>query len=213
MLAMAALLHMHEATGEAVYLRGAARAARLAVTWSSIWDVPLVPGTTEGGSCNRCPYALTVAPDGTVWVSSIGMGTSARGMVSLYDPVTGDFDPASHTQLRGSAMFAAFVGTKDSYQAFVPEQGAAADTVRVYQSTPRGTAPMEIADVVLDRADCQKAHMLLADGTRGYLVCEGDHVTKPGTLVAIDLQAQTFDSVQVGLFPDGMVVLPPAPQH
>ena len=37
-----------------------------------------------------------------------------------------------------------------------------------------------------------------------YVVCEGDHVTKPGTLVAIDLQAQTFDDVQVGLYPDGI---------
>src|SRR5206468_6183663 len=103
------------------------------------------------------------------------MGTNARGLVSLYDPVTGDFDPASHTQLRGAAMFAAFIGTKEAYRAYVPEQGTAGDNVRVYQSQPRGTPPLEIGDIALDRADCQKAHMVLADGGRGHLVCEGDH--------------------------------------
>src|SRR5215212_2367395 len=49
MLAMAALLDLHDATGEEVYLRGAERAAKLAVTWNSIWNVPLVPGTRLAG--------------------------------------------------------------------------------------------------------------------------------------------------------------------
>jgi DNA-binding beta-propeller fold protein YncE len=171
--------------------------------------VPLVPGTPEGGSCTRCPYALTVAPDGTVWVSSIGMGTNARGLVSLYDPVTGDFDPASHTQLRGSAMFAAYTGTKDAYTAYVPEQGAAGDAIRIYQPQPRGTPPMEIGAITLDRADCQKAHMLLAQAPKGYLVCEGDHVN-PGSFVWLDLDARTvIGSKPVGVFPDGMALVPP----
>jgi DNA-binding beta-propeller fold protein YncE len=169
--------------------------------------VALTPGTPEGGSCTRCPYALTVAPDGTVWVSSIGMGTSARGMVSLYDPVTGEFDPASHTQLRGSAMFAAFIGTKEAYRAFVPEQGAAGDAVRIYQSQPRGTPLMEIGAITLDRADCQKAHMLEAEGTHGHMVCEGDHVN-PGTFVWLDLDARTvMGSQPIGVFPDGLVLV------
>jgi DNA-binding beta-propeller fold protein YncE len=169
--------------------------------------VLLEPGAVEGGSCTRCPYALTVAPDGTVWVSSIGMGTNARGMVSLYDPVTGDFDQASHTQLRGSAMFAAFVGTKEAYRAFVPEQGAAGDAIRIYQSQPRGTAPLEIGAITLDRADCQKAHMLLADGTSGNLVCEGDHVN-PGTFVWLNLDARAVvGSQKIGVFPDGLALV------
>jgi hypothetical protein len=171
--------------------------------------VPLVPGTPEGGSCNRCPYALTVAPDGTVWVSSIGMGTNARGMVSLYDPVTGDFDPASHTQLRGSAMFAAFIGTKEAYRAYVPEQDTAGDAVHIYQSQPRGTAPLEVGAIMLDRADCQKAHMLLADGTRGYMVCEGDHV-HAGSFVWLDLDARAVTGAKpIGVFPDGLVLVRP----
>ena len=171
--------------------------------------VPLAPGAPEGGTCTRCPYALTVAPDGTVWVSSIGMGTNARGMVSLYDPVTGDFDPASHTQLRGAAMFAAFVGSKEAYRAFVPEQGAAGDAIRIYQPQPRGTPPMEIASITLDRADCQKAHMLLADIAKGYLVCEGDHV-HPGSFVWLDLDARAVTGSQpIGVFPDGMAWVRP----
>jgi hypothetical protein len=142
-----------------------------------------------------------------VRVSSIGMGTSARGMVSLYDPVTGEFDPASHTQLRGSAMFAAFIGTKEAYRAFVPEQGAAGDAVRIYQSQPRGTPLMEIGAITLDRADCQKAHMLEAEGTHGHMVCEGDHVN-PGTFVWLDLDARTvMGSQPIGVFPDGLVLV------
>ena len=39
--------------------------------------VPL-PGLSEQIVCLRCPYALTVAPDGTVWVSSLGP-TGGRG--------------------------------------------------------------------------------------------------------------------------------------
>jgi hypothetical protein len=45
LLTMAALLRMHECVGDAVYLAGAERAAKLAITWNSIWNVPLVPGT------------------------------------------------------------------------------------------------------------------------------------------------------------------------
>jgi hypothetical protein len=36
---------MYEHSGRDTYLRGAERAARLAVTWNSIWNVPLTPGT------------------------------------------------------------------------------------------------------------------------------------------------------------------------
>ena len=42
-------------------------------------------GTT---GCQRCPYALAVAPDGTVWVSSLGPnnGSAGRGSVDVFDP-------------------------------------------------------------------------------------------------------------------------------
>jgi hypothetical protein len=44
-----------------------------------------------------------------------------------------------------------------------------------------------------------------------YVVCEGDHVTRPGSLVEIDITAHTVTGyVNVGMFPDGIVRLPPA---
>ena len=168
----------------------------------------LAPETKEETpTCGRCPYAISVAPDGVVWVSSTGMGTNARGLVSLYDPAAGDFDQAAHTLLRGAAMFAAFVGTKESYRAYVPERSDGGDHVRIYQPQPRGTPPMEIGDIALTRVDCQWAHMLLADGNRGQLICEGNH-TDPGSFVWLDLEARTvMGSKPLGVFPDGMALV------
>ncbi|WP_306205242.1 hypothetical protein [Actinoplanes sp. RD1] len=44
-LAMTALLSLYETTGDPKWLTGAERAARLAVTWHLLWDVPPRPGT------------------------------------------------------------------------------------------------------------------------------------------------------------------------
>jgi hypothetical protein len=175
--------------------------------------VPLAPNGTEAGNCIRCPYALAVAPDGVVWVSSQG-NAGARGFIHLFDPSLpggGDLDQLATTQLRGGAMFAAFVGTKDSYRAFVPEQGIAGDHVHVYQPQPRGMPPTELADLALDRADCQNAHMMLAAGHLGQLVCEGasDH-TKPGSFVWLDLDTpKVLGSAKLGVFPDGLALVRP----
>jgi hypothetical protein len=172
--------------------------------------VPLVPGLVEAGNCARCPYALSVAPDGVVWVSSVGSGTTGRGLISLFDPTLpggGDFDQAAAVQLRGGALFAAFVGDATSYRAYVPIQSPAGDHVLVYQPQPRGTPPVQMGDFVLDRADCQNAHMLRTDGNQGQLVCEGDHVN-PGTFVWLDLAAtKVIGSVKIGVFPDGLALV------
>jgi hypothetical protein len=89
----------------------------------------------------------------------------------------------------------------------VPEQNPAGDNVRIFQPQPRGTQPMEIGDIVFNRADCQNAHMLRVDGNLGQLVCEGDHVN-PGTFVWLDLDAKTVTgSVKLGVFPDGLALV------
>ncbi|WP_305788335.1 AGE family epimerase/isomerase [Symbioplanes lichenis] len=44
-LAMAALLALHDATGDPKWLTGAERAAKIAVTWHLLWDVPPRAGT------------------------------------------------------------------------------------------------------------------------------------------------------------------------
>src|SRR5438105_9837108 len=74
----------------------------------------LLPNMTESPSCTRCPYALTIAPDSTVWVSSLGPGAGTlggNGGLDIYDPTVGAFDPGrSASFARGRALFAAFKG-------------------------------------------------------------------------------------------------------
>jgi N-acylglucosamine 2-epimerase (GlcNAc 2-epimerase) len=50
LLAMAALLALFDATGDLRWLAGAERAAKLAVTWHLVWDVPPRPGTRLAGA-------------------------------------------------------------------------------------------------------------------------------------------------------------------
>jgi hypothetical protein len=177
----------------------------------------LAPGQVESPSRNRCPYALTVAPDSTVWVSSLGPAEGTRGGgggLDVYDPALGAFDPArSATFPNGRALFAAFKGTPASYQGYVPEQNlAGGDKIHVY-TAGAGQPRVEGPSISLDRATCLNAHMftLSSDGTTGYLVCEGDHVG-PGTFTFLDLRATPtiLSSVQLGVFPDGLVLIPPS---
>jgi hypothetical protein len=174
--------------------------------------IPL-PGLIESPSCQRCPYALTIAPDSTVWVSSLGPGAGTlggNGGLDIYDPALGAFDPArAATFVRGRGLFAAFKGNAGSYQAYVPEQNPAGDRIHVYTavaSQPR----TEATPIALDRATCLNAHMLTlsADGNTGYLVCEGDH-SGPGTFTFLDLRTPAVTaSTPLGVFPDGLVLIP-----
>jgi hypothetical protein len=175
----------------------------------------LAANLTESPTCTRCPYALTIAPDATVWVSSLGPGAGTaggNGGLDIYDPAQGDFDPArSATFARGRGLFAAFQGTAASYQAYVPEQNPAGDRVHVY-SVVTGQPRVEGTAIALDRATCLNAHMLTlsADGASGFLVCEGDHVG-PGTFTFLDLRAPAVtSSTPLGVFPDGLVLIPPS---
>ncbi len=174
-----------------------------------------LPGTTEGANCARCPYALSVAPDGTVWVSSLGPsgGTNGRGGIDVYDPAQdggGGFDAKRTLNLRGSPVFAAFAPGAGNFRVLVPEQGKAGDFVQVLDPARPGEPPKIQATIALSPQDCLLAHMLLvsADGTRAHLVCEGDH-TGPGSVVWLDLRTQsTLGSRPVGVFPDGLALVP-----
>jgi DNA-binding beta-propeller fold protein YncE len=178
--------------------------------------VPL-PGTTESFHCSSCPYALGVAPDKTVWVSSLGAGggSSGGGGVDVYDPVSGAFDPARHLGVCGRALFAAFGPDSGSgYQVYVPEQGGCGDVVHIYQPGAAGTAPTLVDNILLPAGTCLNAHMMRVseDGASAQLVCEGDHVG-PGSLVFLDLRARTVvGSAPLGVFPDGLVLVPARPQ-
>jgi YVTN family beta-propeller protein len=172
--------------------------------------VPL-PGLSEQPTCAACPYGLGVAPDGSVWVSTLGpqSGVNGGGTLQVYDPKTEGFRAAWTRAFGGRALFAAFHGTSESYVAWVPEQGAAGDRLHVYDVTAGAMTEREVID--LPRADCINAHMLeiSGDGLRGWLICEGDHVG-PGTFVTLDLTgASPPFSTPVGVFPDGLALVPP----
>ena len=176
--------------------------------------VPL-PGFSEGEGCLRCPYAVSVAPDDSVWVASIGPsnGRDGQGGIDVYDPATGAFDPARKLNMLGRALFPAFVpAAGGGYRAYVPEQqGAAGDFVRVYDVAAAGAAGVETpAPITLARADCQNAHVIDIDAARNEarVVCEGDH-TRPGSMVFIDIAAQSVSrSLKLGIFPDDIAVVP-----
>lgn len=55
LLAMRAMLCLHEATGEGDYLEAAVRAAGVAITWHSAWDVPLLEGTPVAAAGVQSP--------------------------------------------------------------------------------------------------------------------------------------------------------------
>jgi hypothetical protein len=166
---------------------------------------------SAGATCQLCPYALAVAPDGLVWISNTGAnnGSVGRGSIMVYDPKTG-LDPMRTVRLRGSPIFAAFVGPADGYRVHVPEQSSTESFVRAYEPQGPGQPPRELDPISLTAAQCQLAHMLhvSADGKLAHLVCEGDH-RNPGTFVWLDLAANTvMGSVPIGVFPDGLAFVP-----
>jgi hypothetical protein len=173
----------------------------------------LLPGGLEAASCQRCPYALGVSPDGLVWVSSIG-SAGRRGGIDIYDPSGpggGDFDVTRSVTLTGAALFASFTGTAADYRVYIPEQGLAGDRLRVFAPGGPGTPPRELMSLLLSAQDCLNAHMLhvSADERGGHLVCEGNH-SGPGTLVWLELDPPAvLASAPIGVFPDGVVLMPP----
>lgn len=181
----------------------------------------LLPGRSEQLACSRCPYAVSVAPDGMVWVSSLGPrnGSSGGGGVDVYDPAAQRFDPARSVTLCGRALFAAFgrvPGSAGDFRVYVPEQGCAgfpADAVRVYQPGGPGVAPTEVAQIPLSLSQCLNAHMLTIsdDGRTAQLICEGDH-RGAGSIVFLNLETSTVVSTAtIGVFPDGLVLVPTPP--
>jgi YVTN family beta-propeller protein len=177
--------------------------------------VPFTSATSElTGGCDHCPYALQVAPDGYVWVSSLGPSGGGMGMgdIRVYDPQTEMFDQSRTVDLDGRAMFAAFShGTP--FKVYVPEQAGLGDGVRIYMPGGPGQAPTEVGHILFTRAQCENPHMMLlsTDDTKGYLVCEGDHVNTPGTFVVLDLTMNTvLSTMPLQMFPDGLALVPPA---
>jgi hypothetical protein len=178
----------------------------------------LLTGATERAVCGACPYALGTAPDGRIWAGLLGGGNNARnGFIGLYDTAGASFDLVSSIRFCGGALFPAF-GKPDAaggYTTYVPEQGPCGDAVRIFQVASAGATPQEVGRVDLPSSACRNAHsihLLDEQGQVGAVVCEGDHV-RPGTVVWVDLiQRSVLHSVEVGVFPDDLELVPAAPQ-
>lgn len=169
-------------------------------------------GAVEGGSCEHCPDGLSVAPDGAVWVSTLGpdSGREGGGAVYRYDPGSDTFLDAAPLSYCGRAVFTAFHVHAGGYTAYVPEQGPCGDSVHVYEVQDHALTAGPV--ITLTPKDCQNANMLFvaADGLTASLICEGDH-TGPGSFVKLDLTGQAPPvSLPVGVFSDGGAFVPPA---
>jgi YVTN family beta-propeller protein len=173
-------------------------------------------GATERATCSGCPYALGTAPDGRIWAGLLGSGNNARnGFIGLYDGGNDSFDLVASLRFCGGALFPAFGQPEagGAYTTYVPEQGPCGDAVRIFQVSAPGAAPVETGRVELPSTDCRNAHSihLYEQGRVGVVVCEGDHI-RPGTVVWVDLVNRTvLKSTPVGVFPDDLELIPPAP--
>jgi DNA-binding beta-propeller fold protein YncE len=178
--------------------------ALLDLTTHQATRVPVGPSVWAGGPPMYGPYAITRSPaDGTLWLSC-----NNSGELRAFDPRTGKMDPTSTLFVGGVPMFSAFM--KDGTTLVLPHQGD--DKVSIVDTSVR--PPVEKALITLPEMTCLKAHVatVSADDETAWVVCEGDHDKRPGTVVAINLVSKTVQGyVEVGIYPDGIVQLPPAP--
>lgn len=157
----------------------------------NISALPGMPGAPE-----HAPYALAVHPNGTVWISN-----NQSKDVRVFDPQRMRMDAAKVVPVGGAAMFGDF--SADGRLLYVPHQGL--DRV-----TEIDTQTLAARHLALPKDRCLAAHELrrLPSGNGAVVVCEGDH-REPGSLVFLDLAGWSVrGSVNVGVFPDAVIVLP-----
>jgi DNA-binding beta-propeller fold protein YncE len=171
----------------------------------------LLPDLAEAGTCQFCPHALAVAPDGTVWVSLLGaVGADHEhgfGGVAVYEPRAG-FRRESILELHGSAMMLDFDGTATGYRALVAEQGHYGDRLHVMDLRADGL--YDTLDIDFTPEQCLAAHatVVVPAAGRAGVLCEGDH-TRPGSLLWLDLARLTpLDRAATGVGSDGVTLVP-----
>lgn len=169
---------------------------------------PVGPAAGALGAPNYFPYAVTRSPaDGSIWIacSGGGAGGAAWAGMRVFDPARGAFDDARAVALNGVALYGDWL--PDGKTLIVPHQG---DEQLSFIDTAAGK---EMHLLPLPPKACLRPHMVRVspDPALGWLVCEGDHVGRRGTLVTLDLVGRAvLGSVEVGLYPDALVLLPPA---
>ncbi len=177
--------------------------AVLDLTTHAVTRVPVGPTPNVPLQPSYGPYAVTRSPaDDSLWISC-----NNSGELRVYDTKKQAMDLSRTVFVNGVPMFSAFLS--DGKTLIAPHQGD--DKVSIVDTAQA----KEIGTISLPGEACLNAHVVMVtpDDKLGFLVCEGDHTpSRPGTLVALDLQARTVAGyVAVGVFPDGIVSLPPVP--
>lgn len=164
--------------------------------------VPVGPSPGELMSSRYAPYAVTVAPNGLVWVSN---GHRESLGLRVVDPVARREIPELALDTAGLPLFGRF--TADGSRLFMVTQKP--DQLLVID--PSTSLLMETVE--LSPLGCLNAHgvILSPDEAELYIVCEGDHLVEPGSLERLD--ARTLEAtghLELGLFPDDVVWIPEA---
>lgn len=178
----------------------------------SVRRVPVGEDAGRLGEARYEPYALTVAPDGRVWVSNTHRSRNPanptewidhRGIV-VVDPGANALVDGLVVETEGTPFFGSF--RADGSRFFVVEQ-APDRLLAIDPATAAIVEAVELGDA------CLNAHaaVLSPDERAIWVVCEGDRIRGPGTLLRLD--AATLEQtgvVEVGVFPDDVVWLPEA---
>ncbi len=179
----------------------------LAIVDTASFEVRIVPvaedaGTGELFRTRYLPYALTVAPDGLVWVSST---SPLNPGLRVIDPAAGAELPERALPLEGTPLFGDF--TADGSRLYLPMQGPD----RLVVVDPAAGSILE--SVELGPLGCENPHaaVLSADESELWVVCEGDRLSRPGSLERFRTEGLTpTGHVELGLFPDDVVLVPEA---
>jgi hypothetical protein len=183
--------------------------------------VPLPGGAPGTTGCQRCPYAVAVAPDGSAWVSSLGPNNGSAGgaawtcscpgreatpQPALSSPIASCCCPAGQSSRRSRRCRTFRAATWPTS----PSRPARAIACTCCVLDGPGAPSVQLQPLTLEPGQCLNAHMLLiaADGGSAQLICEGDH-KGPGTLLWLDLPGRrVLGMAATGVFPDGLTLVP-----
>jgi DNA-binding beta-propeller fold protein YncE len=146
------------------------------------------------------PYAAVRAPaDDSLWISC-----DTSDELRVYDAHAGRMDPMRTVALHGVPQFGDFLddGSTLVMPQRSPDRLSFIDTAHA----------REVAVVPLPSAACLNARNALVVSGVVYVVCEGDHQSLPGSLVAVDVSSHALlGTLELGLFPTAIALAPAAP--
>jgi DNA-binding beta-propeller fold protein YncE len=160
--------------------------------------VPVGPGAGPPGSPAYGPYAAAMNRAG----SRIAVSNTESRDVRLFDVATQAFVDGFVVSTFGQPYFAAF--SRDDATLYIPAQSP--DEVLVVD----GETGLPRAQRLLSDEDCVAPHetALSTDGTKLYVLCEGDR-KGPGTVLVLDPDTLDVTSTYtVGVYPDRLLVVP-----